>query len=83
MRQLMRSRAWLELGMAALTAALAIVTWSWGSWIELAFGVDPDHGSGALEWAIVGAAGAACLGLLLAARRELVQRGGARAAPAD
>jgi hypothetical protein len=70
----MRKRAWLELVMGTVAGVLALVTAAWGSWIELAFGVDPDHGSGALEWAIVALAAAACVVLMLAARWEVARR---------
>jgi hypothetical protein len=32
---------------------LLVLTLAWPEWIEEAFGVDPDGGSGALEWALV------------------------------
>ncbi len=67
-----RSRRLLltEIGLATATGLLAIVTLISGEWIEIVFGVDPDHGSGAVEWLIVVALAAATLILGLLARSE-------------
>jgi hypothetical protein len=48
-----RRRYWFELCLAVLAGALAVLTLVNREWIEVAFGVDPDQGSGALEWGIV------------------------------
>ena len=53
-------RVRIETWLAGLSAALGLLTLVWKDWIEVVFGVDPDHGDGSLEWLIVG-------GLLLVA----------------
>ncbi|MFF0087894.1 ABC transporter permease [Streptomyces canus] len=43
----------LETVAAAISAVVFVLTLLWRDWIERLFGVDPDQGSGALEWIIV------------------------------
>ena len=65
-----RARLWIEAAGGLLSLALAVVTLFSREWIEVVFRVDPDRGSGALEWAFVAATlalSAACSAL---ARRE-------------
>jgi hypothetical protein len=44
---------------------LLVLTLVWNDWVELVFHVDPDAGSGALEWSII--IGLLCAALALAA----------------
>jgi hypothetical protein len=60
-------RFWIEVVLAVFAAGLAILTLVSREWIEVLFAVDPDKGSGALEWAIVIASFAAALGLAILA----------------
>lgn len=63
-----RARFWVESAIAGLLTLAVLLTFAWPEWIEEAFGVDPDGGSGALEWALVG------IGLVLALLLALVAR---------
>jgi hypothetical protein len=49
----MRWQFWLKVALGAVSVPLLVLTLITREWIELVFGVDPDNGSGALEWGIV------------------------------
>ena len=66
----MRNRFWVEVVMAGVTAILAVITLISREWIELVFQVDPDQGSGLLEWGIVGGLAGATVIFSLLARAE-------------
>jgi hypothetical protein len=66
----LRSRFWVEAALATVTALFTVVTLFSHEWIEIVFGVDPDGGSGLLEWAIVFAMAAGTLLFALLARAE-------------
>ena len=66
----LRRRFWLEVVCGAVGLVLFVVTLISREWIEAIFGVDPDGGSGALEYLIaIGLLGVAVVSALLA-RRE-------------
>ena len=65
-----RVRFWIEVILAMVTAALLLLTLISREWIEEVFGVEPDAGSGALEWAIVVALAVATVAFSLLARAE-------------
>ena len=81
-RRVPRSRRVLvETILAIASAVSALLAAVWPQWIE-AFGVDPDHGNGTVEWAIPLVLGVAAVVLALLARRHWrIDR--ARALPAD
>lgn len=64
------TRARLEFSLAGICAALAILTAFVPDWMEVIFKVDPDAGSGALEWMIVAAFGALAVFAAGLARRH-------------
>jgi hypothetical protein len=51
----------LEVALGAVFVLLAVLTAAMPTWIEEVFKVDPDAGSGALEWIIVAAFGVLAL----------------------
>jgi len=65
-----RFRFWLEVVLGSACLVLLIVTLISAEWIELLFGVDPDGGSGTLEWGIVGVLAAGTLAAGGFARQE-------------
>jgi len=54
MRKTLRWYFWLETGIGIVTSILFVVTLLRRDWVEIIFNVDPDQGSGLLEWSIVG-----------------------------
>jgi hypothetical protein len=60
----------VETILAATFAVLAVVTAVWPTWIESITGLEPDAGSGSLEWAIVAVFAAAALGAAIVARHD-------------
>jgi hypothetical protein len=66
----LRRRFWCEATASGSSAALLGVTLAWPDWIELASRVDPDHGSGLLEWLIVLVSFMVAVCASAAARRE-------------
>lgn len=60
----LRPRFWAEVALGGLSGLLLLVTLVRRDWIEVLLGVDPDAGSGALEWLVV--AGTALVAALCA-----------------
>jgi hypothetical protein len=66
----------LKSSLAAASAALAVLTLVNREWIEVVFRVDPDRGSGVLEWLVVAVCVAASVACGAAARAEWRARPG-------
>jgi hypothetical protein len=66
----LRHRFWLELAAAGVAFVMIILTAVIPNWIELFFGLDPDAGSGGMEWLITAAPVGLFLGFGLLARVE-------------
>ncbi len=65
----LRPRFWVEAVLAAVLGLLTVLTLVWHDWLE-AFGVDPDHHDGSVEWLIVAALAAVTVVLAVSARAE-------------
>jgi hypothetical protein len=65
-----RARFWWEAGLGVVTAGLAVITLISHEWVEVVFRVDPDRGSGLLEWAVVVALAVATVACGILARAE-------------
>ena len=63
-------KARVEMVLAGIFGALAVVTMLSPTWIESITGLEPDAGSGAAEWAIVVAFAVAAVGAAALARRD-------------
>lgn len=66
----LRTRSLIETALATASAALFALTLVVPEWIEVTTGLDPDGGSGALEFAIAGALLLVAVGSALLARRD-------------
>jgi uncharacterized membrane protein len=53
MRRNFRRLFWVEIGLAATTGLLALITPIFPDWIEFVSGWDPDQHDGSVEWMIV------------------------------
>jgi len=70
MTKALRGRFWFETGLAIVTGILFVITLVWHDWIEIIMNVDPDQGSGLLEWLVVGALFVVTIVLFILARYE-------------
>jgi hypothetical protein len=70
MRNALRRRFWAESVLAVVTAVLFVATLVQRDWIEGVFHLDPDAGSGSVEWLIVAALAVATVGLIALAGSE-------------
>jgi hypothetical protein len=70
MEQRLRIRVRIETILAIVGVLLSLLTLVWPEWIEEIFGVEPDGGSGELEWVIALGFLALGIGLGALARRD-------------
>ena len=76
MGQYLRHRFWIEVSLALFAGILALITLLSREWIEVVFHVDPDGGSGSLEWLIVAVLAAAAIVLAVMASGVAKRRHG-------
>jgi ABC-type thiamin/hydroxymethylpyrimidine transport system permease subunit len=66
----LRMRLRIEVVLAVISAALCVLTLVFPEWIEELTGLEPDAGSGALEWIIAGIFLVAAVVSAVLARRD-------------
>jgi ABC-type thiamin/hydroxymethylpyrimidine transport system permease subunit len=66
----LRMRLRIEVVLAVISAALCVLTLVFPEWIEELTGLEPDAGSGALEWIIAGIFLVAAVVAAVLARRD-------------
>jgi ABC-type thiamin/hydroxymethylpyrimidine transport system permease subunit len=66
----LRTRLRIEVVLAVMSAALCVLTLVFPEWIEELTGLEPDAGSGALEWIIAGVFLVAAVVSAVLARRD-------------
>jgi uncharacterized membrane protein len=66
----LRRRLRIEVVLAVISAALCVLTLVMPEWIENLTGLEPDSGSGALEWIIAGVFLVAAVVSAVLARRD-------------
>ena len=65
-----RTRFWIEAGLATLCGSLGVLTLFTRDWIEALTGFNPDNHTGSSEWTIVAALFLVCILLSIAARAD-------------
>ncbi len=70
MRRNFRPLFWIEVGLAAITGLLALITPVFPDWIEAVSGWDPDQHDGSVEWMIVAGLFVVMIALAAAATLE-------------
>lgn len=73
MQRTMTKRFWAVTTTGAASALLLVLTLGYHEWIEAVFHVDPDRGSGALEWGLVAAFALTALACGFVVRAELMR----------
>jgi ABC-type thiamin/hydroxymethylpyrimidine transport system permease subunit len=66
----LRARVRIEVVLAVISAALCVLTLVFPEWIEELTGLEPDAGSGALEWLVAGVFLVAAVVAAVLARRD-------------
>lgn len=66
----LRARVRIEMVLAVISAALCVLTLVFPEWIEELTGLEPDAGSGALEWLVAGVFLVAAVVTAVLARRD-------------